>query len=93
MKIRLGLITVAAAAIAACQSGPASESQSTAAAGAGGPSEGPEMICRTELVAGSRVRTQRICSPAKFNTGAGDGLEGMINDSGNAGLPESYGGG
>lgn len=93
MKIRLGLISLAAAAVAACQSGPAPESQPAAVAGAGGPSEGPEMVCRTELVSGSRVRTQRVCSPAKFNSGASDTMRGIMNDSGNGALPGSYGGG
>lgn len=92
MKLRSGLIAFAAATIAACQSAPAGDSEALQAA-ASGPSEGPELICRMEPVAGSRVRKQEVCSRAKFNNEAGDGLMGLHNDSGKTGLDDSFGGG
>lgn len=91
MKRMLVITLAAGAVLAACQTAPSGEMSAQAAAG--GPSEGPEMICRMEPVMGSRVRKQEVCSPARFNTDAGDGLQGLHNDSGKSGLPEYLGDG
>ncbi len=89
----LTMIALAGSAfLVACQSAPVAETAGAAAL-AGGPSEGPEMICRMEPVMGSRVRKQEVCSPAQFNNNAGDSLRGMHNDSGKSGLPDYLGGG
>ncbi len=93
MKMRWGLVAVATVAIAACQSAPAPGAEAALAGEAGGPSEGPEMICRMEPVAGSRVRKQEVCSRAKFNTIAGDALQQRINNDMSDGLPADAGGG
>lgn len=92
MKLRSGLIAFAAATIAACQSAPAGDSEALQAA-ASGPSEGPELICRMEPVAGSRVRKQEVCSPAKFNSAAGDTMRRHLNDSLGHAQPSDAGGG
>jgi hypothetical protein len=93
MKIRLGLIVFAIATIAACQSAPAPDGEAALVAGAAGPSEGPELVCRMELVAGSRVRKQEVCSPAKFNGAAGDSFRQHLNNDLNQGIPSDAGGG
>ena len=79
MPFRLTFAAFAFVAVAACQSGPVADGEALQAA-ASGPSEGPEMICRMEPVAGSRVRKQEVCSPAKFNTAAGDTMRQQLNN-------------
>ncbi len=89
----LTMIALAGSAfLVACQSAPVADTAGAQEL-AGGPAEGPELVCRTELVTGSRVRKQQVCSPAKFNNDAGDSLMGLHNDSGKSALGDAYGGG
>lgn len=92
MKLRLTLAVLAVVAISGCQSASAPDGAAVQSA-AGGPSEGPELVCRMEAVAGSRVRKQEVCSPAKFNSAAGDSMRQRLNNDLNHALPADHGGG
>lgn len=92
MKLRLSLAVLATAAISACQGAPAPDGAALQSA-EGGPSEGPELVCRMEPVAGSRVRKQEVCSPAKFNNAAGDSFRQHLNNDLNYGIPADATGG
>lgn len=92
MKSLTMIALAGSALLVACQSAPVADTAGAAEL-AGGPSEGPEMICRMEPVMGSRVRKQEVCSPTKFNNDAGDSLRSLHNDSGKSALSDTFGGG